>query len=53
MPELTGMVLVEMPRGRSARYVRGRIAVTGRLVLNADDPEKFLYLIKDAAVEAE
>ena len=53
MPELTFMVLVEMPEGKSAKYTRERLKVTGRLKLNATDPEKFLYLIQDAAVSEE
>lgn len=50
MPELTFMVLVEMPSGKAAKYTRDRIAVTGRLKLNASDPEKFLYLVQDATI---
>jgi hypothetical protein len=50
MPELTQMVLVEMPEGKSARYTRDRIRVTGKLKLNATDPESFLYLVQGAEV---
>jgi len=53
MPELTHMVLVEMPEGKAARYSRERIRVTGKLKLNATDPENFLYLVQDAQVTAE
>ena len=50
MPELTHMVLVEMPEGKSARYNRARLRVTGKLKLNRTDPENFLYLVRDAQV---
>lgn len=53
MPELMYMVLVEMPEGKSARYTRDRIKVTGKLKLNATDPENFLYLVQDAQVSEE
>lgn len=53
MPEMANLVLVELPEGKTARYVRDRVAVTGRLKLNADDPEKFLYLVRDAEVVAD
>jgi hypothetical protein len=53
MPELTFMVLVEMPEGKSAKFTRDRIKVTGKLKLNATDPENFLYLVKDAIVSEE
>jgi hypothetical protein len=51
MPELTNMVLVEMPEGKSARFTRDRIRVTGKLRLNSTDPENFLYLVQDAQVK--
>jgi hypothetical protein len=47
------MVLVEMPEGKAARYTRERIRVTGKLKLNATDPENFLYLVQDAEVRKE
>jgi tetratricopeptide (TPR) repeat protein len=53
MPELTHMVLVEMPEGKAARYSRARLRVTGKLKLNATDPENFLYLVQDAEVRQE
>lgn len=53
MPELTGMVLVEMPDGKSAAYTRERIRVEGKLLLNGKDPENFLYLLRDAKVSEE
>ncbi len=48
MPEVTGIVLVELEPGKSREYTRGKLRITGRLVLNAKDPEDFLYTIKDA-----
>jgi hypothetical protein len=50
MPEMTGIVLVEMPPGRIGKYTREPIRVTGKLQLNATDPENFLYLIREAKV---
>jgi hypothetical protein len=50
MPELTNIVLVEMPEGKSGRFTRDRLRVTGTLALNATDPENFLYTIRDAKV---
>jgi tetratricopeptide (TPR) repeat protein len=52
MPELTGIVYVEMPRGRTARYQRGLLRVVGRLTLNSTDPEDFLYTVRDARIGA-
>jgi hypothetical protein len=52
MPDVTAIVLVELPEGKSREVTRGRLRITGRLHLNATDPENFLYIIKDAkAVE--
>jgi len=50
MPETTGIVYVELPRGKTARLARGLMRVTGRLQLNASDPEDFLYAVRDAKV---
>src|SRR5262249_35209783 len=50
MPEMTQIVLVELPEGKSGRYTREPIRVTGKLVLNATDPENFFYTIQDAKV---
>lgn len=49
-PELNGILHVQLPQGRTANYTRGLVRVTGRLVLNATDPEEFLYSIRDAKV---
>jgi len=50
MPEITGIIYVELPRGKTAAYTRGLVRVVGRLALNATDPEEFLYTIRDARV---
>jgi tetratricopeptide (TPR) repeat protein len=49
-PETTGIVLVEMPAGKTRHFTRGQVRVTGRLTLNATDPENFLYILHDAKV---
>ncbi len=49
-PETTGIVLVELPAGKSRQPGRGLVRVTGRLTLNATDPENFLYTIREAKV---
>jgi tetratricopeptide (TPR) repeat protein len=50
MPEVAGIVLVELPKDKTIEYTRGAVTVTGRLALNATDPENFLYSITDAKV---
>ncbi len=50
MPEITGMIFVELPEGQTAAYTRGQVRVTGRLSLNATDPEQFLFTLRDAKV---
>lgn len=50
MPEVTGIMYVELPAGKTATLARGLVRVTGRLHLNADDPEDFLYAIRKAKV---
>lgn len=50
MPETTGILFVELPAGKTVRYQRGLVRITGRLSLNSDDPEEFLYTVKDAKV---
>jgi hypothetical protein len=51
-PEMTGIVLVELPPGKTKTYTRGALKVTGKLKLNADDPENFLYTLQDAEVKS-
>jgi hypothetical protein len=49
-PPLVSIAYVEMPPGRTAAFSRGLLRVTGRLALNASDPEEFLYAIQKAKV---
>ena len=50
MPEVTMMVMVELPRGKTKTFTRGLIKIVGKLRLNATDPEDFLYLVTNAVV---
>jgi hypothetical protein len=50
MPELAGIVLVELPPDRTFRLTRGLVKITGHLTLNRGDPERFLYTIGKAKV---
>ena len=50
MPDVTGIVLVELAPGKRIRFTRGLIKVTGELHLNRTDPENFLYTIRKAKV---
>ena len=50
MPELTGIVCVEMPPGKTMTFSRNLVKVTGELSLNATNPENFLYTIRKAKV---
>jgi hypothetical protein len=50
-PEMTAIVQVELPEGKSLHYTRDPIRVRGRLVLNARDPENFLYTLRLAEIE--
>jgi len=50
MPDTVSIVYVELPAGKTATYQRGLVRVVGRLTLNANDPEDFLYAIRDARV---
>ncbi|MBI1918247.1 MAG: DUF3299 domain-containing protein, partial [Planctomycetes bacterium] len=51
-PDIVAMVLIEMPRGRTQRFGRDLVEVTGRLKLNSTDPEDFLYAIRSATVKS-
>jgi hypothetical protein len=53
MPEVTNIVLVELPEGKVGRFTRERIRVTGKLTLNSTDPENFLYIVRDAKMAEE
>jgi len=50
MPEVTGILLIEMPANKTATFTRGQVKITGKLSLNASDPENFLYTVKDTKV---
>jgi hypothetical protein len=50
MPEVTGIVLVDLPAGQTKAFTRGRVKVVGTLKLNATDPENFLYTVSKAKV---
>jgi hypothetical protein len=50
MPDTVSIVYVELPTGKTATYQRGLVRVVGRLTLNTNDPEDFLYAIRDARV---
>jgi hypothetical protein len=50
VPEPTGIVLIELPEGKVTALKRSEIKVEGTLVLNATDPEQFLFTIRDAKV---
>ena len=45
---MTAIVLVELADGRTLTFTRDPITVRGKLVLNAEDPENFLYIIRSA-----
>jgi hypothetical protein len=50
MPELPGMVMIELPRGKARTATRSPLRITGRLALNPVDPESFLYTLEEATV---
>jgi tetratricopeptide (TPR) repeat protein len=50
MPEITGIVLVELPESKTATYSRSPVEIVGKLRLNSSDPENFLYTINQAKV---
>jgi tetratricopeptide (TPR) repeat protein len=50
MPAPTALMLVELPPGKSQQLRRGLVKITGKLKLNAKDPEDFLYSLQDAFV---
>jgi hypothetical protein len=51
MPEINGIVLVELPAGKIVTPTRGLVKVEGQLQLNGTDPENFLYTISKARVK--
>jgi tetratricopeptide (TPR) repeat protein len=50
MPEITGIVCVELAADRSIRLTRDTLKIEGKLTLNATDPENFLFTITKAKV---
>jgi hypothetical protein len=50
MPEISAIVLVELPAGKSTTLTRGLVKIVGKLTLNATDPENFLYTLSKAKV---
>ncbi len=50
MPGIANMLQVEMPAGKTFTYSRKRIRIEGTLMLNATDPENFLYTVTKAKV---
>lgn len=50
MPETASILYVELPPGKTATFQRSLVRVTGRLTLNATDPEDFLYALRNARI---
>jgi hypothetical protein len=50
MPEITAIVVVDLPKDKTCAYTRRQLRVTGKLTLNGTDPESYLYRIRDAKV---
>jgi hypothetical protein len=50
MPGIASIVLVEQPAGKTHHLTRSAVRVTGRLSLNRNDPENFLYTLREAKV---
>ena len=50
MPDITGIIRVELAAGKTQTYTRSALKVTGKLRLNENDPENFLYTIGEATV---
>lgn len=50
MPEVTGLVFVELPRDKTVRFARALVRIQGKLTLNTSDPENFLYTVSQARV---
>lgn len=48
IPEIIAMIYVELPLEKSLTFTRKPVQITGKLKLNATDPEDFLYTIQNA-----
>ncbi|HEV3263065.1 MAG TPA: tetratricopeptide repeat protein [Gemmataceae bacterium] len=53
MPDLTGIVRVDLAGGKTLAFTRSQVKITGTVTLNATDPESFLYTIRRAGVRIE
>ncbi|QVL30100.1 tetratricopeptide repeat protein [Telmatocola sphagniphila] len=51
-PEPTGLIQVELAAGKATTLQRGPVQVVGKLVLNKNDPEDYVFTLKDAKVKA-
>jgi len=49
-PETTAIILVELPEGKAHPYTRSQVRICGKLILNTNNPENFLYTIHDAEI---
>jgi hypothetical protein len=52
MPDITAIIQVELASGRTLRFTREPVVVTGKLKLNAKDPEDFLFKVEAARASA-
>lgn len=50
VPPIQGILLVELPAGKATSVTRGLVKISGKLTLNATDPENFLYTISRATL---
>jgi hypothetical protein len=50
VPDPTGLIVVELKDGKAIESRKGLVKVTGTLVLNRDNPEGYLFSLKDARV---
>src|SRR5262245_58366681 len=50
MPEFTGIILLDPSAGEPIRFERGLQRVVGRLSLNTNDPEDFLFTLREAKI---
>ena len=49
-PDPTGLISVELRAGKATESRKGLVKVTGTLVLNRDNPEGYLFALKDARI---
>ncbi len=53
MPSPADIILVELEKDQVQAFTRGPLRITGRLTLNRDDPERFLYVLRDARAQVD